>query len=367
MLEIQDLAVAAGAFRLCDIGLSLAEGECHAVIGSSGSGKSTLLNAVLGLWPVEQGRILLDGVDITRVPIEKRGLGFLPQQLGLFPHMVVRDNLSYSARARSIPEERFQPHLEQLIERTDIASLLDRYPQTLSGGERQRVGLVRALVSRPRVVLLDEPFNALNESLRREMWLLVRELQHEQRLTVLLVSHNLTEAYTLADRISVLLRGRILQQGEKAEVYSRPTLTETARFLGIETLQYGSIVGMTDGLATVAVGSAQLTALAQPGMCGNVIVSIRGEDVALERNDGRVGSARNRLAARVVSVRAGNPLYCVELDAGFPLIALITRSAHEDLDVRPGVELIAVFKASAVHLIGRSAHNSPPLKSGGLS
>lgn len=356
MLEVESLTVAAGAFRLSDVSLRVAPGECHAVLGPSGSGKSTLLNAILGLLRWESGRIRIDGADVSRVPTERRGLGYVPQQLGLFPHLSVRENLAYSARARGLPPAAFQPTLDRMVAATGIGNLLDRRPATLSGGERQRVGLVRALASRPRLVLLDEPFTALNENLRRDLWWLVRELQRQGPLTVLLVTHDLAEAYFLADRVTVLLNGRVAQQGDKTEVYGRPAAAEVARFLGVETLQAGRIVARNEGLAVVEVGSARLTALESGGSSDDVLVSIRGEDVMLERESGSAGvaSARNRLPARVVSVRPGSPLLCVELDAGFPLVALVTRPACEELALQSGTRVTAVVKAPAVHLLGRT-------------
>jgi len=353
MLEIESLTVCAGAFRLRDVNVNVAAGECHAVIGPSGSGKSTLLNAILGMLSPENGRLRLDGGDLTGVPIEQRGLGYMPQQIGLFPHLTVRDNLAYSARARGVPPERFQPLVDTLVAATGIGALLDRSPPTLSGGERQRVGLVRALASRPRLMLLDEPFTALSESLRRELWWLMRELQREWQLTVLLVTHHLAEAYFLADRVTVLFGGRVVQQGEIAQVFGRPATPEVARFLGVETLQPGRIVSVEEGLATVAVGTARLTALAPSTLPDEVLVSIRGENVTLERPSGGVEAReRNRLAARVVAVQPGTPLLCVELDAGFPLFASVARPAIEDLKVCPGAQVVASINAPAVHLIG---------------
>lgn len=354
MLELESLTVVAGEFRLREVNLKVAAGECHAVLGPSGSGKSTLLNAILGVLRPENGCIRLDGADLADVPIERRGLGFVPQQLGLFPHLSVRDNLAYSARARGVPVTQYQPLVDKLVTVTDIGALLERRPPTLSGGERQRVGLVRALASQPRLVLLDEPFTALNASLRRELWSLMRELQREWRLTVLLITHDLTEAYFLADRVTVLLGGRVVQQGEKAEVYGRPATPEVARFLGVETLHPGRIVSVSDGLATVEVGTAKLTALALPGLSGDVHISIRGEDVTLGREDGAAASVHNRLLARVVSVQPGSPLLCVELDVGFPLVAFIPRSACEELEFCAGLTVIAVVKARAIHLMARS-------------
>jgi molybdopterin-binding protein len=351
MLEVESLTVAAGGFRLRDVNLSVRNGECHAVLGPSGSGKSTLLGAILGVLSPETGRIRLDGVDLPGLPIERRGLGYVPQQLGLFPHLTVRDNLAYSARARRVAAAQFQPLVDKLAAATGIGMLLDRLPATLSGGERQRVGLVRALASQPRLVLLDEPFTALNMTLRRELWRLMRELQRNWDLTVLLVTHDLTEAYSLADGVTVLLDGRVIQQGGKTDVFCRPAAPEVAQFLGVETLQPGRIASVREGLATVEVGSARLTALAPPGLHDKVLVSIRGEDVTLIRGDETAVGTPNQIPARVVSVQPGSPLLCVELDAGFPLFAFVTRAAWEELGLHPGIAVTARLKTTAVHLI----------------
>jgi len=360
MLELESLTVSNGAFRLHDINLSVAKGECHAVLGPSGSGKTTLLNAILGVLPPEHGCIRLDAADITDLPVEQRGLGYVPQSLSLFPHLTVRDNLVYSARARRLPRAQFQPLVDKLVAATGIGALLDRRPAALSGGERQRVGLVRALASQPRLVLLDEPFTALNQSLRRELWWLLRQLRQEQELTVLLITHDLTEAYFLADRVSVLLEGRVIQQGDKAAVYGQPVAPEVAHFLGVETLQPGRIISVEEGLATVAIGDVSLMALAPSGMSDSVLVSIRGEDVILQREDTAIASARNRLPARVVSVQPGSPLLSVALDAGFPLVALITRLAYEQMRLRSGDTVTAVIKTPAIHLIARSPRTDAP-------
>jgi molybdopterin-binding protein len=346
----------AGGFRLHELNLRVIAGECHAVLGPSGSGKSTLLQAILGVLPLQSGRLRLNGADLAGVPIERRGIGYVPQQLGLFPHLSVRQNITYSADARRVPATKFRPVLDKLVEATGIGTLLERRPATLSGGERQRVGLVRALASRPNLVLLDEPFSALNETLRRELWWLLRELQSQWGLTVLHVTHDLAEAYFLANRITVLLDGRVAQQGDKAEVFGRPVLPEVARFLGVETLQPGRIIAVHDGLAEIGVGSARLWALAAPEMPADVLVSIRGEEVMLEAASGPepAASARNRLPARVVAVQPGNPLVRVELDAGFPLFGLVTRPACEELSLRPGLAVTAILKAPAVHLLRRA-------------
>lgn len=351
MLEIESLNVTAGGFRLRDVSLRVSEGECHAVLGPSGSGKSTLLNAILGVLPIDSGVVRLAGKNLAGVPIEERNLGYVPQQLGLFPHLTVKGNLTYSARARGLSLAQYQPIVDKLVAVTEIDALLDRYPATLSGGERQRVGIVRALASQPKIVLLDEAFSSLNESLRRELWWLLRGLQKDWQLTVLLVTHDLSEAFFLSDRVTILLEGRVVQQGEKTEVYGRPSAPDVARFMGVETLQSGRVLEVKDGLATVEVGSVRLIALASDDISEEVLVSIRGEEVLLQGVGGAISSARNALPARVVSVQAGSPLICVELDAGFPLIACITRPAFEEMGLKIGSEVIAHIKAPSVHLV----------------
>lgn len=358
MLELNSLVVAHGSFRLNRVNLVVPSGECHAVLGPSGSGKSTLLQAILGVLKIQSGHLRLDGRDISSLPIEQRGMGYVSQQLGLFPHLNVRDNITYSLRARKIPS--VASSLDSLVAATNLGPLLDRMPHTLSGGERQRVGLVRALASQPKLVLLDEPFAALNESLKRDLWWMMRDLQRECGLTILLVTHDLQEAYFLARQISVLLDGQIIQQGDKEEIYAHPTHPDVAHFLGVETLQPGKIVDVREGLATVEVGRVRLTALAPQDAGREVLISIRGEDVTLQLEASRHSSARNQLEARVVAIHPGRPLRQVELDAGFPLRACITQSACEQMALQPGMLLTACVKTPSVHLIPRMARASQP-------
>jgi ABC-type Fe3+/spermidine/putrescine transport system ATPase subunit len=286
MLNVKSLSVATGGFRLKNVDLEIAEGECHAVLGPSGSGKSTLLNALLGILPPQEGSIRLNGMDITYQPIECRGLGYLPQQIGLFPHLTVRDNVAYSARARGLPTAKFKPLMDKLIEATGIGDLMERFPHTLSGGERQRVGLVRALTSQPRLVLLDEPFTSLNQSLRRELWWLMRELQQQEKLTVLLVTHDLTEAYFLANTISVLIEGEIRQTGHKSTVYSRPATSAVAHFLGVNNLWNGTVTAKDNGLLLVECPTLGITTHFlgvdnPPAVSSGVTVGILAEQVSL--------------------------------------------------------------------------------------
>ena len=283
MLEVEDLRARVGAFCLDGISLAVGTGACHAVLGPSGSGKTTLLRAVLGVSVVESGQVRLGGQDITAWPVERRRIGYVPQQLGLFPHLSVRDNLAYGARARAIPSADFQPLLDRLVEITGIGSLLGRLPATLSGGERQRVALVRALAAAPRLVLLDEPFAALNESLRRELWWLVRDLQRDRGLSVLLITHDISEAYFLAGHVTVLIGGRQAQSGSRDAVYRRPGSLAVARFLGIRNLFAATVRGTTPaGIEAECPALGRLLRLPGDASVGTRIrVGIRAADVTL--------------------------------------------------------------------------------------
>lgn len=325
MLEVIGLQAQAGGFRLGPVDLHIGEGECHAVLGPSGSGKSTLLHAVLGTLPVASGQTRLAGEYITPLPVERRRLGYVPQQLGLFPHLRVRDNLRYSARARRVPEAEYRPLLDRLVEITGISALLDRRIATLSGGERQRVALVRALAANPRLVLLDEPFAALNESLRRELWWLVKDLQRERGLTVMLVTHDLTEAYFLADQITVLIAGRQEQSGDKRAVYRRPASLAVARFLGLKNLFPATVSASAEG--SIAADCAALgVAFRLPGEAPAgtpILVGLRPEDVALRdaEHPPRANEQVVRGTARLIDLGAGAVIHLAP-EAGGPPIEL---------------------------------------------
>lgn len=301
MLDLRSISAHAGGFRLHRISLTIPEGECHTILGPSGAGKSTLLHAILGILQPTEGAILLGGNEITPLPVEERNIGYVPQKLALFPHLTVRENITYGLRVRKIPESRVSPLLERLLEITRITPLLDRRPDTLSGGERQRVALVRALVGTPRLLLLDEPFTALNETLRRELWWLLKSLQKEQRLTILLVSHDLTEAHFLSEWLSVMTDGRIEQSGERSQVYRRPATRSVARILGMNNLFPARVVA--EGVVVsppIGEGIPVLGAMPAPG---EVILAIHAEHVALRFPEEPLRPGETRLFGWFETVR----------------------------------------------------------------
>ena len=236
MLEVHALSVTAGDFLLSDVALSVQQSSCHVILGPTGSGKTLLLESVIGLRKPDKGKVLLNGNDITCLPIEKRKLSYVPQDLALFPHMTVRENILYPIRIRGSSQDVQSGMLLELVDSLGIRSILDRRIGNLSGGERQRTALARAVVSGCKHLVLDEPLSALHESLKKELWYLLKDLQRRYDLAILMVTHDLEEAFFLGDTMSIIIDGRLHQQGRKREIYGQPQSMEVARFLGIGNL-----------------------------------------------------------------------------------------------------------------------------------
>lgn len=201
MIQLQGVCLSAGSFYLGQVQLCLAAGEYVALMGKTGEGKTSLLECIAGLRQPTRGSIHLAGVDITQLPPALRGVGYVPQDLALFPHLNVRQNMAFSLRVRGMPDE---GQVQQLAEWLGISHLLERRVTTLSGGEAQRTALARALAPQPSVLLLDEPFSALDEETRAQMYEVMRSLRAKTQLTVLHVTHSKAEAQELADRIITL-------------------------------------------------------------------------------------------------------------------------------------------------------------------
>jgi molybdate transport system ATP-binding protein len=326
------------------------------LLGPSGCGKTTVLRCLAGLERPEEGRIEFGGevwFDAQRgicLPPQKRGIGFVFQDYGLFPHLTVAGNIGFGLGHFSADER--QRRVASMLERLELGQVLGQRPRQLSGGQQQRVALARALVLQPRLLLLDEPFAALDPASRDASRGALRHLLGECDIPVILVTHDRAEALALGDELVVMSAGQVQQSGPLLSVFNQPANPDVARIVGIETLQPGLLLEVNDGLATVRVGAAKIIALAPARELRDVLVCIRAEDVVLTRDTGEASSARNRFPATVESLHAGVPLMRVDLDCGFPLKALITRQAAEELRLQPGTRLAAWVKAPHVHLIG---------------
>jgi molybdopterin-binding protein len=316
------------------------------VIGPAGSGKTTLLEAIAGVVPPGRGRILVSGQDVTARPAHQRGVGLVYQHAYLFPHLTAAENVAYAARDATLAGV--------LVDRLGIEALGSRDVASLSGGERQLVALARALAHQPAVLLLDEPFSALDPRRRNQTRRVVRDLHRAWGTTVLQVTHDFAEAGLLGDVTVLLDGGRVLQAGVSTEVFRRPASPYVAEFLGAENVLAGHVSGFaaTEGerrTVEFRCGSLALVAVsdAPPGPSHAVI---RGEEVILSKA-AQASSARNHFVATVSEIADYGAYARVTVDVqGVPLVALLTLPSLRDLAVDLGSEVYVSFKAFAVHL-----------------
>ena len=217
---------------LKDFSLSVEEGEFLSLLGPSGCGKSTLLKTIAGIVPAKCGSVLLDGQEITGLPIHKRGTTVLFQDMRLFPHKSVAENVAFPLKMQGVAKDERIIRAAELLEKVQLPGCGSRKPSELSGGQQQRVALARALAAKPKLLLLDEPFSALDENLREDMRNLVLHLKDEFGMTVILVTHDREEALSMSDRVALMFGGKLSQIGTPKEVYSRPASRQAADYFG---------------------------------------------------------------------------------------------------------------------------------------
>jgi sulfate/thiosulfate transport system ATP-binding protein len=239
-IEIRNVTKRFGSFlAIDDVSLEIPEGSLTALLGPSGSGKSTLLRIVAGLERPDSGEVLLSGEDATRLAPQRRNVGFVFQHYAAFKHMTVRDNVAFALTIRKRPKQEIGERVDELLELVQLQGFADRYPSRLSGGQRQRMALARALAAKPEVLLLDEPFGALDARVRAELRDWLRRLHEEVHVTTVFVTHDQEEAMEVADRIAVLDRGHIEQVGAPAELYDSPASEFVLSFVG-DAVRLGS-------------------------------------------------------------------------------------------------------------------------------
>lgn len=286
MIALDKIALTLGDFSLADVSLSVEDGEFFILLGPSGVGKTALLESVAGLNTVHGGRVLLDGRDVTALPPEARPIGYVPQDAALFPHLNVRDNILFGARARRMPEGSWRSLFDELTESLQIENLLDRGVTGLSGGERRRISLARALLTSPSILLLDEPFSGLDPPIRHDLQLLVRRLQRSLKGTFLLVTHDREEAFILGDVIAVMIDGEIQQISKRNTVYFHPLNLKVARFTGMENIIECDIVDVDEENSRFSVDWSGQKLVVQSDMYRavagrRVLLGVRAEEVML--------------------------------------------------------------------------------------
>ena len=285
-LELQHLTKKFGDFTAVDdMNLSVAEGEMIALLGGSGCGKTTTLRMIAGFTEPFSGAILVDGKDVRKIPPYRRNVVIFFQNYALFPHMTVYENVAFGLKLQKLPKDEIRQRVEEILSLVKLVGLDRRYPRELSGGQQQRVALARALVTRPAILLLDEPLSNLDAKLRVEMQVEIKRIQKELGITTIIVTHDHEEAVSLADRVIVMNAGRIQQIGTPQEIFDRPVSPFVADFMGFSTFIHGTAGAVQNGLLPVTCGGETLYVRADgtgdiaPGDA--CVLTIRSENIAL--------------------------------------------------------------------------------------
>jgi molybdate/tungstate transport system ATP-binding protein len=355
VISLQGVGARRGRFEITDISFDLPEGAYGVVIGPAGAGKTTLLETVAGLVPA-RGRVVLQGVDVTALPPEERGLAIVYQHAYLFPHLDVAANISYGAREPDVAAD--------FARRFGVDGLAGRDVRSLSGGERQLVALARALASEPRVLLLDEPFAALDPRTRAAARRALKVAHAERNITTLHVTHDFAEAGSLGDLAVLIDRGRVVQSGPPADVFRKPATPHAASFLGAENIFAGTARPIRDAspdwtesaadafeehAVALDVGGLTIYAIGDslPGPANAVI---RAEEIAIS-TEPSASSIRNQFRGRVSEIVGAGAITRVTVDvSGTPFVAAVTTRSVDELGLAPGRDVVVAFKATAVHL-----------------
>lgn len=344
-----------GGFKLGPIDLKISDNEILVIVGPTGSGKTTILNLIAGFVKPDQGSIIADGLDMTNVPVESRGIGYTFQRPSLFPHLTVYDNVVYGLDKKSKKERKLQNL--KLMDDLSITHLIDRHIQGLSGGEVQKVALARMLAIRPKIILMDEPLAQLDNPSKMRLRLELRKVLKNQGVLTIYVTHFEDDVYSLADSVSVLQHGNIRHTGKLKSLLTDPT-TSSSPFLsnvftGGNYLE-GKVVRSNVGITIFKIGSHLLETLGSYSVGIKVGILLRPEDIILSKESVKT-SARNIVKVRIIRILPNqeNPslVYVNMLLDGFNIVAKITEESRIELGIKEDDYVFAMFKASSPQVV----------------
>ncbi len=358
LVTVRDLVVKRESRKVLEVSsLEIRQGEVLSIIGPNGAGKSTLLHVLALLQPPTSGEIWFAGRRVTPgedlVKLRRRMAVVFQEPLLL--DTSVRDNVASGLKIRGMRSREVEGRAVHWMKRFGVEGLAGRSARKLSGGEAQRVSLARAFALDPELLLLDEPFSALDAPTRVALFEDFERVLRESRVTTVFVTHDRTEAMRLGDRIAVVMGGRVAQVGEPGDVFTSPVDEGVAAFVGMENLIPGQVVEQREGLALVSTRGGFAEVVSEIDAGRRVLVCLRPEDVVVSPvpADVPASSARNKLRGRITRLISLGSQVRLVVDCGFPLVALITRRSSEELGFGEGAEVLVSFKASSVHLLPR--------------
>ena len=336
-------------FSIPDVSLRVANDEYFVIVGPTGAGKTLLLELIAGFHKPDSGKIWINDVDVTAFPPERRGIGFVPQEYMLFPHMTVAENVEFGLKMHNIQQSERKKNVKEVLEFMELSSIRDRLPMTLSGGEEQKTALARALIIKPKILLLDEPLSALDVNTQKKMQNELKKLHEELKITTVHVTHNQVEALILADRLAVIKDGTIIQTGSPEQVFHKPKDDFVARFVGFENLFEGKILENHGGVARIDIGGVTVEAVTEK--VENCVVGVRPDDIIVSKRSFR-SSIRNTLKGKLIDFVDMGSLVSLTVNVDTAsFVALITKRSFLEMKLKKGSGVYLSFKASAVHVI----------------
>jgi molybdate transport system ATP-binding protein/molybdate/tungstate transport system ATP-binding protein len=347
MLHTENLSKDLGEFALRNVTLDILPGEYLVIIGPTGAGKTILLETIAGFYPPDSGRIIMDGQDITDFEPKDRNICMVYQDYMLFPHLTVEENIGFGLKNRKNSHEDIRIKVVEMAQLLNIEHLLHRKPTTLSGGEQQRTAIARSLVMDPKILLLDEPLSALDGQTRDKLRAELHRLHELTNITVVHITHNFEEVFSLADRVAVMNEGSIIQIGDPDKVFRKPESEFIASFTGMENIFRGVCNPQTGASAITINGLTIFSATCI--RAGQVYATIRPEDILLSR-DPIVSSARNSYIGTITDITNNGMLIKITIDIGIPFISVMTRQGFDEMNLVNGERAYITFKASAVHV-----------------
>lgn len=341
-------------FHLQKINLQVKEGDYHVLIGPTGSGKSVLLETIAGFYKPYNGHVLLEGRDITHLNPEERGVSIVYQDYVLFPHMNVFENIAYGLKKTNKSDESLlESKVYEMAEKLNIDHLLKRDTTTLSGGEKQRTAIARSLIVEPKLLLMDEPFSAVDVNTHAYLTTLIKNVIEEYQTTCIHVTHNFNDVYNLAEQVAVMKDGKILQQGTLHEVFSRPTHNFVADFVGVHNVYQGEIVGHDKSLLQIEIDPGIIIHSSDEFKydSGDVMVAIRPENIIFS-NEKFVSSVRNQLQGVVKDMFEVGHTVWIEVQVGnVRFRGVLTPNSCESLGIEREKEIYLSFKSLNVNLM----------------
>lgn len=351
MIRTEELWFRVGDFALKGISLQIAPGEYFVLMGPPASGKTVFLECLCGLRRINSGRVLIDGRDVTHLEPRERGIGYVPQDYGLFRHLSVEGNIGFGLRRRKTNRKNASRKIHQVAELLSIEPLLRRSVVGLSGGEQQRVAVARAVVMEPKLLFLDEPVSALDEATRISICRELKSLQERLGITAVHVSHNREEAFSVAQRGAILSDGSLQQVGSLAELLHEPRSEFVARFMCCENLFEGKALGSAQTPKSTKVSVGQMEFVVPGSLEGTVKFIVRPEKVHLAHATASAEKVHTQVLCRLVRATDCGAYIRADLDGPIRLVSHVSHADLDELGARLGDSLVCTIRSSEIHVL----------------